>query len=215
MIQHGPWVLGSDSPRFAFYSDGLVIYATDNGQFASTSLSDAEREELLRQLELSLLGGLSEDYKLTDFTDQPETELFTGHGGHRKHISIYGIPNRASELPTALSRIYEALIKYRHPRARPWLPTIELTLWPVKGADATVPWPQSWPTLRSSGTRVIDTTHGIFYSVLLDAARLPELNALLASMRSQHAVVILEGETWTLHPRVPFPRKELWMRSSL
>jgi hypothetical protein len=170
----------------------------------------AERDDSLRRLELPSLEGLPTDYVLTKVTDRPTTE-FTWQGGHRKRLTIYGHPSHfSSELPEPLSRIYLMLVQYRHPRARPWLPTLEIMLSPRAQPGATVPWPAGWPTLRRPGTRA----RGNSYSLFIDGARLGELKALLASLRSQQAGVMLDDKSWSVAARVPFPSEEQWMRAS-
>src|SRR5262245_5641909 len=82
-----PWlmVVGSDSPTFALYSNGLVIFRKegDSVPFRSVQLDRSTYQGLVSQLRITPLLGLTARYETTRWTDQPENELYTWEGGVR------------------------------------------------------------------------------------------------------------------------------------
>jgi hypothetical protein len=78
LIERNPWlmVFGSDSPTFALYDDGAVIYADPARKaYVSARLSKAEASALLQDLALTKLVGLDANYSTSDWSDQPTNEL--------------------------------------------------------------------------------------------------------------------------------------------
>lgn len=53
LVETDPWLMaiGSDSPRFALYDDGLVIYRHER-EYRSVRLADEERRALLASIDV-------------------------------------------------------------------------------------------------------------------------------------------------------------------
>lgn len=137
LTEHNPWlmVVGSDSPSFVLYRNGVVIYVKDRA-YRTATLSKHEIDGLIRQLGLRALEPLSDSYSWSDWTDQPDNVLLFQLGDKRKKISVYG-NLRPSEPPTkapAPADLYYALqtlVKYDTTRSVEWKPDfIEVMFWP-------------------------------------------------------------------------------------
>jgi len=60
LVEANPWlmVVGSDSPTFALYDDGLAIWRTDDGYHSGT-LSDEGVSSLMARVDAEALNGLN------------------------------------------------------------------------------------------------------------------------------------------------------------
>src|SRR3954469_24651561 len=74
MLTSNPWaaVIGADSPNFALYDDGTVIYRTRDG-YNSVKLNPAEQQAFSRQMDLAALSQAAGAYRADYATDQPQT----------------------------------------------------------------------------------------------------------------------------------------------
>jgi hypothetical protein len=202
-------VIGADSPDFALYGDGRVIYRAGNG-FSTAVLSRTQVRALWRDVHPSELAPLAGRFMAAAMTDQPDTDLLV-YGVRPFAISVYGSLDAAEErsrLPAAVVRAADRLRAFRAPGARPWLPErIEVMIWPYEYApDRSVRWPSSWPDWRSPGA----VQRGDSYSLALPSSQLDRVRALLAR-RTEKAAVEIGGRKWAVDYRFPFPHEELWM----
>jgi hypothetical protein len=211
LVESNPWamVIGSDSPRFALYSDGVVIYQTAAG-YHSVKLSETESKELQAALDVGALACALGDYKTTDWTDQNTESLFIGRGGALAAISVYGDP-ASSKVPSAMRSAYARLSRFDRSDARPWLPeNIEVMVWPYEYApDASIVWPREWPGLDSPNT----VRRGDSYSIFLPSVDYARLIAFLKGRRGKGAVEI-GGRKWAAAIRMPFPQEMEWFERS-
>lgn len=214
LLEQDPWlmVIGSDSPRFALYDDGTVIYRTDAG-YKWVKLDATERAALAARLDIGVLSCNAGYHALSAASDQKTENLILFGNDRRVVLSIYGSLDDGevrSMLPPSLIDTYDALAHFDHPRARGWLPErIEVMLWPYPHAvEAPVAWPKRWPGLHDSGTIA---RHEDSYSVFLPSARRDELIAFLRSRKPRGAIEI-EGRKWSAGIRYPFPGERLWSR---
>lgn len=210
LVETEPWamVIGSDSPRFALYSDGLVIYRRER-EYRSVRLTDQERRSLLATLEVEALACFIGDHGNTAVTDQPYHNLFLGRGGPLSLVSVYGARFDPSAVPSAVAAANTQLAAFDHPGARTWLPErIEVMIWPYEYApDASIDWPADWPGFSSEHA----LRRGDGYSIFIPAADLDRLIAFLGTQRERGAVRI-EGRKWAASVRFPFPMEQMWMR---
>src|SRR3569833_120695 len=91
LLERNPWmmVIGADSPSFALYEDGMVIYRTASG-FRSGTLDPRAKAALLKSLDAAGLSQEAGGYEASNSTDQP-TSLLLFYGGDRpSFVSIYG-----------------------------------------------------------------------------------------------------------------------------
>ena len=193
-------VIGSDSPRFALYSDGSVIFRTETG-FNTATLSQEELAKYLASLNIDALACVLGSYEASDATDQPTETVFVGRGGKLSQISVYGAPEEPARMPAAVVSAYERLTKFNYPAARTWVPEkVEVMVWPYDYApEASIIWPKDWPGLNSSDT----LKRGDGFSIYLPAADYPLLVEFLKSRKEKGAIEI-DGKKWAADVRFPF-----------
>ncbi len=209
-----PWrmVIGSDSPRFALYDSGLVIYASREKNpkkaFLSSTLSSAELKKLLGTLNLDQrLEGL--DGKTIDAsmaTDQPNNRLCYWIDGKLRAVSVYGplrlgSPEREG-VPKSFLEVFDALTGFRVKGAKPWLPPlIEVMIWPFEDSQLTPePWPKKWPGLDDPLTK----KRAMVYSLFLESRHFSDFLDMRRRMKSGQAVLIGDKK-WAVSYRLPFP----------
>lgn len=210
-----PWlmVIGSDSPKFALYDNGLVIYASGKNKpeeaFLSKLLSPPELRELLTALDLERrLGGLDgKRIGASMKTDQPTNRLCYWVDGKLRAVSVYGSLHTSNpereQVPKPFLEVFDFLTQFRAKGASPWLPPqIEVMIWPFDYSRETPrPWPKEWPGLDDPATRKRGDTS---YSVFLDSRHFSAFLDLLRSMKSGQAMLI-EEKKWAISYRLPFP----------
>jgi hypothetical protein len=225
LVEADPWLdsIGSDSPTFALYDDGWVVHrrttADGRTEYAASTLDETARGALLRAAfgsERKPFDDLEARYEATATTDQPTVTIHHWLGSRRKSVSVYGaLRARArdgeddrAKAPAAFRKAFDALVAFRAPGAKTWLPEkVEVMVWDFSYAkDTPVAWPSEWPGLDHPTTR----RRGDQFSLYLDAATLPRLRELLRAKRATQPVVI-GGKKWTVAWRFPFPAEELWM----
>lgn len=230
VLERNPWlmVIGSDSPTFALYDDGSVIWrrdkpAQDKPFLRGTTTSPSAA---LREIVPYDLTKFADRYQLTSWTDQPTTVIWTP----KKTILIYGdwrvrahaadsspalaaIEDRDRQMSDSLpAEIRASLLRIDEQRKHDgdaWCPDrVEVMLWPYEYApEESIRWPSKWPGLSAPSTikRGADS-----YSLFIPAAELPALRAFLAKRR-QRGAVLIDGKKMSASFRFPFPREELWM----
>ena len=216
-----PWrtVLGSESPTFALYDDGSVIYQRESG-FKSVQLGSEELRRLVTALGLAELPKFAKHYEVAPYTDANTHIFYVFNGAKISVISVYGeLRVRAVEMdgkpvdklvtmvPEPLAAAYEKANAFDHPKARGWLPDkIEVFVWPYEYApEPSIHWPKSWPGLNDPTT----SRSGENYRLYVPAADLPALERFLATQREKGAVEI-DGKKWAASLRYPFPKEQLW-----
>jgi hypothetical protein len=210
-----PWltVIGSDSPRFALYDNGLVIYASGKKKheeaFLAKLLSLTELKELLTTLDLERrLGGLDgKKFSASWNVDQPKNQLRYWVNGQPRAIEVYGPPHGRApggeSVPKPFLEVFDALTGFRAKGAKPWLPPqIEVMIWPFDYSRETPkPWPKEWPGLDDPATKKRGDTD---YSLFLDSRHFSDFLNLLRSLKSTQAVLIGDKK-WGIAYRFPFP----------
>lgn len=212
LIQRDAWadVLGSDSPLFALYEDGTVIWRKANG-FRATRLSPSGVQRLIGSLNPDALRALYGRYQGEQGTDQPEEDLLLYRGDKPTFISVYGsLDNQyvRTSVPALIATAYDWLKAFNPPSSAAWLPErIEVMLWPYEYApDASVEWPKDLPDLRDART----VKRGDSFSIFVPSSKLQEVRALLARRKEKGAIKI-NGRKWAAGIRFPFPTERLWM----
>jgi hypothetical protein len=221
LVEHNPWlmVIGSDSPTFALYDDGLVIYLArtpeDRRIYLWTTLGKESLDRLLASLPSDKsFAALRDDYAASDLTDQPTNVISRWIDGHRRSVTVYGNLRHVREArwrtPPAFLKLYDSLITFSDAEARPWLPAlIEVMFWPYEYApQPSAPWPVDWPDLKSpDALRRREES----WSVFLPSARFDDLKRFRENLGQQQAVRI-NGRKMALAWRLPFPAESAWMK---
>ena len=229
LIEYNPWqmVIGSDSPTFALYNNGLVIFqkGREEKKYHSTILKPSYKNDLAHRLIPDTISDYNNYYELSQWTDQP-TNLFYFKG---YKIKVYGDlrnpmddeddffsdetdseNNIGDAFPEKLLDIFDISTSYDHPDAEKWLPHhIELMCWPYSNApDKSIMWPKGWPDLEDKHT----TNRGKgSYSIFLPSHFYQELIAFLGTSKQKGAVKI-NNEKMAVSIRFPFPGEEIWMK---
>jgi hypothetical protein len=211
LYERNPWlmVVGADSPTFALYESGLVIFLRESREYGSVVLDEKERSDFLDSLGLDKsFYDLKENYFATRFTDQPTSVLTVWAGGSAKKVTVYGNlrtdPEARSNAPGTFLRIFDALVSYDMARAIPWIPgEIEVMVWPFEHSRGEpLAWPNEWPDLKQPTTR----KRGSLYSIHLDSRHFDELKKLLKS-RGETQAMLIDGKKWAVSFRFPFPHE--------
>jgi hypothetical protein len=232
VLERNPWldVIGSDSPTFALYDDGTIVYANaepaPDARFFTRKVADAKK--LTQELVPFDIASLAARHELSTATDQITTVLWTPskqiviYGDWRKprdtdgssHPEMQDFVAREKKLwesfPVALRQALLRVDEQRKLAGSPWLPRhVEVMFWPYEYApDESITWPRDWPGLRSKGTK---TRGEGSYSVYLPSAKLVELRRFLAT-RKERGAVSIDGKKMAAAYRFPFPGEAAWMR---
>src|SRR6266704_1063713 len=211
LTEYNPWamVVGSDTPSFALYDDGTLIYWGERNktkQYLSVHLSGEETMAFLKSIQPDELGKIQESYELTEATDQPTNVLICwtpGSSGSKK-ISVYGRPraldSRPQALPEVLWNALKLLQSYDSPKATPWVPDyVEVMVWPYDYAKESIDWPAGLPDLHDPNT----VRHNDLYSIFVASSHLEEIKAFLARRGPKQAVK-LNNKKWAMSVRLPF-----------
>lgn len=208
-----PWamVLGADSPVFVLYETGQVIYSRANEdnevEFWSAMLDELDVQDLRRALHVGAIAEFQDYYDLAQMTDQP-TESFTVQSdfGGLYSVGVYGSLAHDEDVraaaPEALVEAFDLMTTYSHPDAERWLPEkFEVLLWPWDTSDA-VEWPSDFPQLDSPFAVQRETV----ISLYVDTS---EYERFVGLARGANALR-LDGETYAISVRWPFPHEVVW-----
>jgi len=203
-------VIGSDSPTFALYSDGTVLFRRQQ-DYGLAKLKPAELHDLSKAFAGSELAALAGRYRATSWSDQPDNDLLLYDRKVPLYITVYGSLNDMkvrAKVPGTVLAAFDRLRNFSVRNARPWLPSeVEVMIWPYEHApDPSIVWPERWPTLSSPKAR----RRGDSYSIFIPSSELPALRSFLAGRRERGAVEI-DGRKWSASIRLPFPHEALWM----
>ncbi len=209
-----PWnpVLSSDSPTFVAYETGQVIYRSGEADdqysgYMTVTLGEDALAALLDEINVGAIAELQDYYDLALMTDQP-IQTFTVRSDHGSltDVGVYGSLEHDADVraaaPEMLVAAFDFMTSYDNPDAEPWTPEkIEVILWPWDTSGA-VDWPEAWPQLDSPFAVPRESVTSIY----LDYAELDDLRALMEGADA----VRLDGATYALSTRIPFPHEVVW-----
>lgn len=221
LYEMNPWanVIGSDTPSFALYDDGLVIFArqVESEQFElfSVVLSPQERDSLVSSLPAKQFFDLEPRYSTTLITDQPTTVIYLRDGDRAKSVSVYGGLKRTDNdrkegAPPTFIEIYEKIKGFGDTRAERWMPEkIEMMIWPYENAGSALSWPRNWPDTKHPQTKKRGAGRDeIAYSIYLTRKQYETFKSRVA--RAGENAVLINGRTWAFDFRYPFPNEDAW-----
>lgn len=214
LLDQNPWLMaiGSDSPTFALYGDGTVIFQKGE-EYQSVVLKPNELRRLLSDLDLPALPAFAKHYPLFPGTDAHTTCIFVFEEQRASVISVYGgLRAQAArmQMPGPVVSAYDRASNFDHPGAHPWLPAkVEVMIWPYHYApQPSIVWPAKWPGLNDATTV---RRHPDEYSLFVPSSDYAELTAFLATENEKGAVEV-DGRKWAASVRIPFPEEQRWMR---
>lgn len=148
---HGQTVAGTvtDSPTFALYDDGLVIYAAGDGDSARLVQAQLSPDAVHAMVERAheRLDGVPDQVELATASDQPTVSIHVATRGPTRDVFAYGLgrdAERTDAAPSSLWTLYGELVAYAHDEAEPWQPD-ELEVFMAEVTHAETP-AHSWPT---------------------------------------------------------------------
>ena len=226
VIESNPWsmVLGADSPRVAIYANGDAIYVDGDrkgGGYRFKRLSPQELEAVRQQASKVFRGTqLKHRYDMRGTTDQPVAEFYFHDAKGFVATDVVGLecesskPNpwerKVAPPPRELLDLNASLCSLNFPGSEKWSPTYaEVMMWDYHYAPGrSVPWPTAWPGLESSRT----IRRGEDYSIFMDGAALPQLEAFVHGIPPKSAVSI-DGKKMSVSIRIPLPSEPVWRQA--
>jgi len=213
LTEYNPWamVVGSDSPTFALYVDGTVIYwQGDNrsGKYVTAHLSGSQISDLLKATRLDKLDQFKTCYSIFDGTDAPTNVLVVKTSSGFKSIEVYGqirdmdkVPD--TKIPTDLRAALQKLLTFAVEDATPWQPRyFQVILWPFTYAKSNASWPSNFPGISDQNTQSRRDGYWLF----LPIADLSQYQSFVAKLQPTQAV-LLDGRKWAISSRLPFPHE--------
>ena len=220
-LERDPWrmVIGSDSPAFALYEDGQVIYLAEDELsgdlgYVSVTLSETELAQLLGSLAIDeAFFDLDPHYEVSDWTDQPTHTLLVRADRDLKQVQVYGDVREDAEVksqtPRPFREMVERLSAYAHPHATPWLPLeVEIMVWPYDTSGA-FPWPETWPDLEHPTTWDRGENS---YSLYLTGLQFEQFREIIEE--ESPSALLINNKKWAYGYRYPFPNEHYWMGKS-
>ncbi|HWX64932.1 MAG TPA: hypothetical protein VNZ27_00760 [Rhodanobacter sp.] len=226
VVEFDPWsmVLSADSPRVAIYANGDVIFVGKEGKnqvYRFKRLTAQELDNVRQQAgKVFRSTELKHHYDMRGGTDQPMAEFYFHDAKGSVATEVVGLecePSKPSPWdrnvtppPKALLDLNASLCSLDFPGSEKWSPPYaEVMMWDYNYAPGTpVPWPKSWLGLDSSQT----IRRGHDYSIFMDGAMLPQLNAFVHGIPQKSAVAI-GGRKISISIRIPFPSEPVWRRA--
>jgi hypothetical protein len=220
LYEYNPWamVLGSDSPAFALYDDGLLIFIASNSEgraeYVSHVLSETELADFMAALPVKQFYELRPDYELDSMTDQPTNVITVWDKERWKTVRVYGNLQRAGRDgdPQAFIEIYGKLKSYSDKRATRWMPErVELMIWPFENAGTPLLWPKSWPDTTHPTTKKRNSNKdSINYSIYLTPSHYESLRKQIESKGAD--ALLINKRKWAFSFRFPFPNEDSWRK---
>jgi hypothetical protein len=217
LIETNPqiYVTGYETPAFAFYTDGTVIYSKQESiekiNYFSVKLDSTQLSTLVNELNLSELQTLEEFYNVSsDPADQQNNILFFYKGDSLKASRVYGdLVNDmgARELtPKSFLRVYDKITNIDLENSKIWMPQyIELVITPYESTKDPKDWPDDFPDLESPNT----VRHGDLYSLYIDISKYEKFKILQNDRKKGHGFLISDKK-WKVTVRYPFPEEDIW-----
>lgn len=222
LYEYNPWamVIGSDSPSFALYDNGLLIFTRINNEgrpeYASLTLGKQELIDFLASLPVKEFNELRPDYELDLRTDQPTNVLSVRNSTGLKSVRVYGKLERSTKAddPAAFIEIYRKLKSFQDSRAARWMPEkVELMLWPYENAGSPLSWPKDWPDINHPTTKKKGVgRESINYSIYLTPAQYRRLRQQVESASAD--ALLVNKRKWAFSFRFPFPNEDSWRKKA-
>jgi len=213
LTEYNPWamVIGSDSPTFALYANGTVIYWEGegrSGKYMTVTLTPSEVAELLRSAHLEAPQDFKNCYSIADYTDAPTNVLvFKTEMGY-KAIDVYGVIRHSENIPPArlpinLQDAFRILLGFSDPNSREWKPDfLEVMMRPFSYAKSSVSWPAEFPSISDKNTRRSPR----WIELYLPFSEFNHYKNFVAKLKPTTGV-LLDGKKWAISGRIPFPHE--------
>jgi len=211
LLETNPWlmVIGSDSPSFVLYENGLLIYSEiiDRKLFRKLVIfNQNEMNEFIEYLSIDeSIYNLRNEIISSNWTDQP-TNIIYLNITQLKKIMVYGRIETNDEArkrtPVVFINLYDKIKHYRNENSLEWMPPkIEVMFWDYDYAPKKRKWIEGFPDLNSPSTI---KRGGDSYSVFIDGNEYETFINYLQKMGKKEAVEI-NGRKMAISYRIPFP----------
>lgn len=213
-----PWAmfLGALGPVFILYDSGKILY-WKNGAYRLTQATDQETSELINDLNLNdtlfiksrYFSSVSPNFDTSSgeifCCDQP-TYTISYIKDTLSRITVIGsINNRANRknIPDKFLSVQDYIMNFDIDNSYIWIPDqIEVLLSDYSHSpDTPIKWPNGWPDLNSSDTRI---QNGYATSIYLDKKYFKQLTKLLKHRKEKQAFEI-NGKKYFVGYRFPIP----------
>lgn len=213
LTEYNPWAMaiGSDSPTFALYANGVVIYwegKSRSGKYMTVTLAPPEVADLFKSARLDETKDFRSCYSIADYTDAPTNVLVVKTETGYKTIDVYGVIRDSNNIPSArmpsdLQEAFRVLLAFSHPNAQEWKPPyLEVMMWPFSYAKSSVAWPAEFPGIAGENTR--RSTRGLV--LFLPYSEFDHYKTFVSKLKPTTAV-LLDGKKWAISERIPFPHE--------
>jgi len=207
----------SESPVFALYDDGTVIYSTKkesgfNLKYAFEVLDSASFFRLINDLNYSeVLSKEEYNNTLVNYTSQPQNYFYIFEGNTRQAYYYYGSLRKDSKSRKKVSKkvreLFDKLAYYESDSTKEWRPELyELMVQTRKGNEGVV-WSDSLPDFNSTTTIMRDSS---FYSLFLSSDEF-KIYEELNKRKSKDDSFVINGRECFIIVRYPFPKEYYWM----
>ena len=213
LLETDPWlmVIGSDTPSFALYENGQIIFQRRSGQrveYVQVQHDRAQTQAFIKTLGITDSLMLGRDaFVASNATDQP-TNILLLNFEKTKQVQVYGsLRNPKSEdraqTPPAFLTVYDRLIRYDDPAATAWLPdSVEVLATAYSHSpEKPVKWNAGWHDLQSPST--VKRSEDL-YSIFLPKSQFEDFLKMRRQLKEKQAVEI-NGAKYSLSYRLPFP----------
>jgi len=207
------WVINADSPSFALYSDGTVIYTKvkrwKSIKYFSVKLDSVQLQNFFNELNLEELYDLEGFYNISkNYSDQPNNYLMFLYGNGLKVSRIYADLRydtvARNKSPKSFIKIFDKITNISFENSKEWIPDkVEIMLQNTAMGNELLDWPKTWPDLNSPDTK----KYNEMYSIFLDSKYFNEFN----KMRDEGKGFLINGKPLISFIRYPFPEEDLWM----
>ena len=213
LTEYNPWAMaiGSDTPTFALYVDGTVIYWQGDrasGKYVTANLTQTQVSRLLDAAHLDNLDSYKSCYSIDDGTDAPTNLLVVKTSQGFKSIEVYGairhlegMPEKS--LPADVQTAFKVILGFSAEQVIPWQPPyFEVIIWPFTYAKSSARWPSNFPGISDRNTQRARNGYRLF----LPIAELDQYKTFIAKIKPTQAV-LLDERKWTVSARFPFPHE--------
>lgn len=213
LIETDPWlmVIGSDTPTFALYENGQIIYrkTIDNSyKYFEINYDSEKTQDLIYSFGITGdLMSLSDYIDSSDRTDQPTNILILNFDILRE-INVYGnLRDKKSEArdktPKEYLMVYDNILKFEDKSAKEWIPeAIEVMATNYNHSpEKPLKWNSDWNDINSPTTI---KRNDFLYSIYLEKKYFDDFIKLLSKLKQKQAVEI-NGTKYSLTYRLPFP----------
>jgi len=203
----------SESPVFALYDDGTVIFSNKKESGFTTDysyevLDSSSFYSLLKDLDYKeVLSKEEYNNTLVNYTSQPQNYFYFFEGNNRHAYYYYGSLRKDMKSRKKASKkvveLYDKLAYYKSDNARKWTPELIELMVQTKNGNEGVTWPDSLPDFNSSNTVKRDS---IFYSLYLTPQEY-KVYETLNEKKSKEDSFVINGKECFILIRYPFPEE--------